>query len=83
MSKTTGIVRHIDNVGRIVIPAELRSTLGMPEGTAVSIESNGVSITVRKYAPSCTFCESLERMDSFKGKPVCQKCKAKIAEGEG
>lgn len=81
MSK--GTVRNLDSLGRVVIPAEMREMLHIGKGEPVSITTDGTSVTLTKYAPGCTFCDSLERLDSFKGKPVCQKCKAKIAEGEG
>lgn len=81
MSK--GTVRNLDSLGRVVIPAEMREMLHIGKGEPVSITTDGISITVRKYAPGCTFCDSLERLDLFMGKQVCQKCKAKITEGKG
>lgn len=81
MSNAMGIVRQVDNVGRIVIPSEMRSTLGIQEGSSVSITTNGASITISKYEPGCTFCDSLDGLDSYMGKKVCRKCKDKLTGG--
>lgn len=81
MSK--GIVRNLDSLGRVVIPAEMREMLHIGKGEPVSITTDGISVTLRKYAPGCTFCDSLEKLDEFMGKKVCRSCKAKIAGGQG
>ncbi|NEZ45364.1 AbrB/MazE/SpoVT family DNA-binding domain-containing protein [Paenibacillus alvei] len=81
--KSTGIVRRIDELGRVVIPSEMRETLHLDKGVPLSITSDGVSITIRKHVQSCSFCESLEQLESSMNKKICRKCKDNLAAGEG
>ena len=71
--KSTGIVRKVDELGRIVLPIELRRTLDIGEKDAVEIYVEGTSIVLKKYQPSCIFCGDSKKVD-FKGKNVCSKC---------
>lgn len=79
--KNTGIVRRIDGLGRIVIPKELRDTIGAPEGTPMEIftEDNGL-IVIKKYEPACVFCGETNGVIEYKGKKICEKCQGKIRE---
>jgi len=72
--KSTGIVRRVDELGRIVLPVELRRTLGIAEKDAVEIYVDGDAIVLRKYDPSCVFCGSSRNVSAFKGKNVCAEC---------
>lgn len=72
--KATGIVRRVDELGRIVLPIELRRTLEIEERDALEIFVDGASIVLRKYQPSCVFCASAKNVVSFKGKNVCPAC---------
>ena len=72
--KATGIVRRVDELGRIVLPIELRRTLEIEEKDALEIFVDGTSIVLRKYLPSCVFCGSAKNVISFKGKNVCPSC---------
>jgi len=72
--KSTGIVRRVDELGRIVLPIELRRTLDIAERDSLEIFVDGASIVLRKYQSSCIFCESVKDVVSFKGKNVCPKC---------
>lgn len=72
--KSTGIVRQIDNLGRIVLPMELRRSLGIGPHDSVEIYVEGSSIILKKYEPSCTFCGSSNSINSFKGKNICKNC---------
>lgn len=72
--KSTGIVRKVDELGRIVLPIELRRTLGIEERDALEIYVEGSTVILRKYQPSCVFCEDADDVVSFKGKNVCRKC---------
>ncbi len=56
--KSTGIVRKVDELGRIVLPVELRRTMDIAEKDALEIYVDGNSIVLRKYRPSCIFCDS-------------------------
>ena len=56
--KSTGIVRKVDELGRIVLPIELRRTLGIEEKDRIEIFVDGESIILRKYQPACIFCDN-------------------------
>lgn len=72
--KATGIVRRIDELGRIVVPKELRRTLDIAEGDPIEIFVVGREIVLKKYAPGCTFCGSVDNVKSFRDKLVCSEC---------
>ena len=77
--KSTGIVRKVDELGRIVLPIELRRTLGIEEKDPMEIYVEGESIIMKKYLPSCVFCGSCDDIRDFKGKNVCKECANAIA----
>ena len=72
--KSTGIVRRVDELGRIVLPIELRRTLDIEEKDALEIYVEGSSIVLKKYRPSCILCDSSKDVTTFKGKNICPKC---------
>lgn len=72
--KSIGIVRKVDELGRIVLPIELRRTLDIAEKDALEIYVEGSSIILKKYRPSCIFCDSSKDIKVFKGKNICPKC---------
>jgi transcriptional pleiotropic regulator of transition state genes len=72
--KSTGIVRRVDELGRIVIPKELRRTMNIEVGDPLEIYTEGEQIILKKYAPGCVFCGEVDRIVNFKGKHVCLKC---------
>lgn len=72
--KSTGIVRKVDELGRIVLPIELRRTLEIDEKDSLEIYVDGNSVILRKYQPSCVFCGEADDVTVFKGKNICQKC---------
>lgn len=72
--KYTGIVRRIDELGRIVLPVEIRRVLDLEPKDSVEIYLEGDMIGVRKYHPSCIFCGATEEITDYKGKRVCAKC---------
>jgi transcriptional pleiotropic regulator of transition state genes len=76
----TGIVRRLDQLGRISIPKEIRDTKGLDNGAGVEIFTDGNYLILRKYCPECIFCGSLESVRNHKGKPVCSSCLAKVTE---
>lgn len=80
MIKSTGIVRKVDELGRVVIPIELRRTLNIAEKDALEIFVDADKIILKKYEPACTFCGSTELIHSFRGKNVCGNCMHQIAE---
>lgn len=72
--KSTGIVRKVDELGRIVLPIELRRTLDIAEKDALEIYVEGSSVILKKYRPNCMFCDSGKEVHEFKGKNICAKC---------
>lgn len=72
--KSTGIVRKVDELGRVVIPIELRRTLDIAEKDALEIYVDGDKIILRKYEPACIFCGNAQDVENFKGKNVCRHC---------
>lgn len=72
--KSTGIVRKVDELGRIVLPIELRRTLGIEEKDALEIYVDGSSIVLRKYQPACVFCDDATDVINYKGKTICRNC---------
>ena len=74
MLKSTGIVRKVDELGRVVIPIELRRTLGISEKDALEIYVDGERIILKKYEPACIFCGNADQVTHFKGKIICSDC---------
>ena len=72
--KSTGIVRKVDELGRIVLPIELRTTLGIEEKDRIEIFVDGESIILRKYQPACFFCDNAKDIINYKGKNICPDC---------
>ncbi len=72
--KSTGIVRRIDELGRVVLPIELRRTLDIDIKDSLEIYVDNDSIILKKYAPACVFCGNADDVINFKGKNVCKNC---------
>ena len=72
--KSTGIVRKVDELGRIVLPIELRRTLDIVEKDALEIYVDGSSIILKKYQPSCIFCGESRDIIRLKEKNICPDC---------
>ena len=78
--KSSGIVRKIDELGRIVLPSEMRARLELDAGVGVEIFFEGDSITLKKYQATCVICGESSDLVDFKNKKVCRHC---IAEMKG
>ena len=76
--KSTGIVRKIDELGRVVLPMELRRTMGIAEKDALEIYVDGPCIILKKYEPACIFCDNAKNITVFKGKNICPDCLKKL-----
>lgn len=72
--KSTGIVRKVDELGRIVLSIELRRTLDISEKDALEIYVDGSAIVLKKYRPSCIFCDSSRDLMVYKEKNICPRC---------
>ena len=71
---TAGIVRRLDELGRIVLPMELRKTLDLKVKDSIEITVDKGAIVLKKYSPACIFCGKETKVADFKGKNVCSKC---------
>lgn len=75
MMKATGIVRKIDELGRIVLPIELRRTLSLDIKDPLEIfVDDDSTIVLKKYEPACIFCGDARNVISYKGRNVCSNC---------
>ncbi|HBQ95074.1 MAG: AbrB/MazE/SpoVT family DNA-binding domain-containing protein [Firmicutes bacterium] len=72
--KSTGIVRRVDELGRVVLPIELRRTLQIEDKDSLEIYVDEEKIVLKKYEPACIFCGNAENIETFKGKNICQDC---------
>lgn len=76
--KSSGIVRKVDELGRLVLPVEMRRVLDIAEKDSVEIYVDGDSIILRKFQPFCVFCGENENVLSYEGKHVCASCARKL-----
>lgn len=72
--KSTGIVRRVDELGRVVIPIEIRNKFEIAEKGPIEIYVEGSSIILKKFEPNCVFCGSTKDLVEYKDKLVCSKC---------
>ncbi|MCE5287257.1 MAG: AbrB/MazE/SpoVT family DNA-binding domain-containing protein [Pelosinus sp.] len=79
--KATGIVRRIDDLGRLVIPKEIRKTYNLEEGNPVEFYTDNNRIILAKYQPpcACVFCDEAEGVTEFRGKRVCPDCRSALS----
>lgn len=77
--KSTGIVRKIDDLGRIVLPIELRRVLDIDKDSSLEIYVDNESIILKKYQPACIFCGSAENVVQYQGRNVCGECRSALA----
>jgi transcriptional pleiotropic regulator of transition state genes len=76
--KSTGIVRKVDELGRVVIPIELRRTLNIEEKDSLEIYVDGEHIILKKYEPACIFCGNAKDIIVYKGKNICPACMGEL-----
>lgn len=72
--KSTGIVRRVDELGRVVIPIEIRNKFEIAEKDPIEIYVDGSTIVLKKHEETCIFCGNSENLSEFKGKLVCDNC---------
>ena len=78
--KTTGIIRQLDSLGRIVLPIELRRTMGIGTKDMLEIFVEGDSVILRKYESSCLFCGGTAGLSSYKDRMICSACLRELKE---
>ena len=76
--KSTGVVRKVDELGRIVLPKELRKILDINEKDSIEIFTDNDMIILQKYQPACIFCNNINDIVYFNGKRVCSECISKL-----
>ncbi|MEG2813723.1 MAG: AbrB/MazE/SpoVT family DNA-binding domain-containing protein [Oscillospiraceae bacterium] len=76
--KSTGIVRKIDNLGRVVLPIELRRVFDIDKEDPVEIFVDDNYIMLKKYQPACIFCNDATDVINFRGKNICANCFAEM-----
>lgn len=72
--KSAGIVRKVDELGRVVIPKETRKLLFIKEGDSLEIFQDEKDIILKRYSPGCTFCGNMDLLTKFKGIDICGDC---------
>lgn len=78
--KSTGIIRRVDELGRIVIPKEMRTKIGVKEDTPVEIHVEGDTVVIRRDVSSCVICGSTEGVTEILSKTLCRACIKAIKE---
>ncbi len=78
--RSTGILRRVDELGRVVLPVELRRSLDIEEKDPLEISVEEDRIILRKYQPTCIFCGAEAELLDYKRKKICIPCRQKIAE---
>ena len=76
--KSTGMVRKVDELGRIVLPAEIRQSMGINVRDALEIFTDEGRIILQKYEPSCVFCTNVDGITLYKNKRICADCLAAL-----
>ena len=76
--KSTGIIRKLDELGRVVIPIELRNIFNLSEKDPLVIYVDGSSIILKKYEVNCIFCGKSDNLKEFKDKQICSSCLGKL-----
>ena len=76
--KSTGIIRKVDELGRIVIPIEIRNQFNISEKDPIEIYVDGSSIILKKYERTCFFCGNTKKVIPYKDKLICSKCLEQI-----
>ena len=76
--KSTGVVRKVDELGRIELPISIRQTMDINEKDPLEIFIDENRIILQKYQPACVFCNNADRVVYFNNKRICQDCLEKI-----
>lgn len=76
--KSTGVVRKVDELGRVVLPIELRRVLGIDEKDPLEIFTEEDKIILKKYEPACIFCRNASDVQRYHGKLVCRECATEV-----
>ena len=80
MAKNAGIIRRVDELGRVVIPIEIRNKFDIVEKDPLEVYVDGNAIILKKYEPNCLFCGKNKELAVFSDKLICDKCISKISD---
>lgn len=80
--KSTGIIRRVDKLGRVVIPIEIRNQFNIIEKDPIEIYVEGGTIVLKKFEPNCIFCGNTKNLVAFNDKLICEECAKKIGKLE-
>ena len=78
--KSTGIIRRVDELGRVVIPIEIRNQFNIVEKDPIEIYVDGSSIILKKFEPNCIFCGNTKDLINYNDKLICENCSKNIAD---
>ena len=78
--KATGMVRKVDGLGRVVLPAEIRDVLEIRSKDPLEIFTDENRIILQKYSPSCIFCSNVDNLVYFNNKRICPECLNRLKE---
>ena len=78
--KSTGVVRKVDELGRIVLPIEIRKTMDINVKDPIEIFTDSDQIILKKYHPACVFCNQADNVTYFNGKRICAECIEKLKQ---
>ena len=78
--KSIGIIRKVDEVGRIVLPVELRRKFDINKLDPMEMYTEDDCIILKKYEPTCIFCGESKDVFEFNEKTVCKKCAKELIE---
>ena len=76
--KSTGIIRRVDELGRVVIPIEIRNQFNIVEKDPIEIYVDGTNIILKKFEPNCIFCSNNKNLLTYNDKLICSDCASKI-----
>jgi AbrB family transcriptional regulator, transcriptional pleiotropic regulator of transition state genes len=79
MARRTGVARKVDQLGRVVLPAEVRRHFGISPGDLIEIAVDSDAILLTKVEDRCVFCGGTANLDEFSGKLVCAGCVSRLA----
>ncbi len=80
--KSTGIIRRMDELGRVVIPIEIRNQFNIAEKDPIEIYVDGSTIVLKKFEQSCIFCGNTKNLVEYQDKLICKECSKKIGDLE-
>jgi transcriptional pleiotropic regulator of transition state genes len=80
---SSGVTRKVDQLGRVVLPVELRRSLGLREGDLVEIALEGSRVVLTKVETRCIFCGSGAELSEYAGKRVCAGCVGRLTASAG